>query len=242
MSHDVQLLASTALPERPGGYRGYVGPAPLWYAAVSLRVEPFDALRHAHLASQVALSAPFAQVLHLNYQYGAADFADRYIGVLRRATGAARFNEGRLVGSGAATATPMAVEQLERALFDADLEELSQLESPPTEWEFELDDVDFEVQFERPRTSLDEVMVVAPDKHTNVESLLANSTNLRCVSLFDWARAEPTWLSRLAKRCSRRNVRLNELTHVIVPISPAGWGADGKLQMKLYDSCLFELE
>lgn len=235
MSRDVDLLARAPLPPRPGGYLGSWGPSPLWYAAASIRVSPFDPARHEALARQVPAQGPFVEVIHVSYPPAAGEHAESYLGVLQRATGAARFVEGRYDGAKLLSPAPRTLEELEQAFFRIDVEELSFLETPIEPWERALGDEQFLMTFGRARPkdepALQDVLLVRPGKLPEVRSLVnAHPTSVRLLTLFEWVRAEPTRLSLLAARCPGEPLR--QLTHLVLPIGPDG------LDEKLFFSLL----
>lgn len=120
MSHDAYILAQKSLPARPGGWR-HTPDAPLWFAAVHVGVYPVEG--RAFLQSFVDAQGGAVEVIALNYRASAAEFAARYVDVLRRATGGAVVVDQTLRHPCVA-ARPMSREALDRALLRADLEEL----------------------------------------------------------------------------------------------------------------------
>jgi len=218
MSHDVILLARAALPPRVGGYHGAWGPAPLWYAAVSIRVAAFHSTQHDALVRQVPRSSgPFVAVVHVSYGTPAAEHAKGYLRALQTATGSARFVEGRYDGGVLPRPEPRTVEELERAFFRVDLDELSFLESAPEPWDAMLSDDEFLTTFGRsrpPGPRLQDVLLVRAEALARVEALVSG-TQAQVRPLFEWIREEPTRLSLVAARCSGETLR--QLAHVVLP-------------------------
>ncbi len=150
----------------------------------------------------------------------AAEHAQGYLQVLQTATGSARFVEGRYDGREIPEPKPRTVEELERAFFRIDVDELSFLEHPPEAWESMLSDDEFETTFGRarpdPSPSLQDVLLVPAKALEAVETLVSGHTErVRLRSLFEWVREEPTRLSLVASRCPGEPLR--QLSHVVVP-------------------------
>lgn len=235
MSHDVLLLARAALPPRTGGYHGSWGPSPLWYAAVSIRVAAFHPTQHDALVRQLPRAhGPFVAVFHVSYGSPAAEHATGYLRVLQAATGAARFVEGRYDGHPLPAPEPRTVEELERAFFRVDLDELSFLERPPEPWEAMLSDDEFETTFGRlrpPSPLLQDVLLVRSEALPKVEALVSETSGAAQVrTLFEWIREEPTRLSLVAARCPGEALR--QLSHVVLPAK------DRSLDEKLFFALL----
>ncbi|HSN99209.1 MAG TPA: hypothetical protein VLS89_13030 [Candidatus Nanopelagicales bacterium] len=121
MSHDAFILAKRPLPARPGGW-SHERNAPLWFAAVDIGIYPVKG--REYLKPFLDEQGGAVELISLSFRAPAAEYAERYWDVLRRATGGAVVVNQRLF-SKSLEPRAMSLEDIERALLEADLQELS---------------------------------------------------------------------------------------------------------------------
>jgi len=120
MSHDACILAKQPLPPRKGGWTNDPM-APLWFAAVDIHVRSADS--HDFLKELLDVQGGAAEILSLSFRHPAAEYADSYLHVLRRATGGAIVMNG-VLSSKSLEPQPMSADDIERGLLEIDLREL----------------------------------------------------------------------------------------------------------------------
>jgi hypothetical protein len=235
MSHDTLILAKVPLPERRGGWRGQVGPAPLWYAAVSLHVRPWDDARPVY-AEHAAAQGGCAQVLQLSYRHVAFEFADRYVDVLRVATGGTVITNG--VKMSTLPAQPKTVEAIEQALFEQDLASLD--EEPPDadgyQEQHEMDEDLYTTAYDRPQPrfgpEVDVVYLLEDDPPTAIPGV-------RVQSLREWAAGEPNLLG-LAAQVVGHGGSLRRSRAVVTCLRAPGLSVEHKLALERFHEALVD--
>lgn len=216
MSFETLVLARRPLPPRPAGWNGYHGPEPLWFAAVSLYVASGEGAtaRFGSATEQAAArQGGAAQVITLDYASAAADFVEWYGSVLGRATGGTVITNGVVMGD-PVEAPPPTLEQIEDALFDADLKEIDLSDLRPDDTMLRLDDETYELAFGRPAPRFDpppDALVVCEGE---LPDLAAAGATVTVRSLRDWVRPEPQLLTLVAS-ARRRGQSMRDLGHVV---------------------------
>jgi hypothetical protein len=220
MSIDAVILAKQPLPPRDGGWQGYRGPAPLWYAAVDMRVSPYVAGRRPNLDSFVAGQGGAAEVISLNWKFRASEFASDYCSLLCQLTGGTVLVEGNLTSRCPAPRIAT-VAELEQRLFRVDMTELDCLcaeGSPPEPWEADLDDELFELTFGRPRPNRGpkpDGGIFLLKKELSADELPA-LTGVRAVRVpfMDWARQDHSRIAQVVQE-GGRGIKLGALAQVL---------------------------
>ncbi len=218
MSHHSMILAQVPLPERPGGWHGQSGRSPLWYAAVNLNVTPWNDARPVY-AEHAAAQGGCTQVLSLSYRHAAVEFADRYIDVLRLATGGTVITNGVVMSK--LPARPSTVEAIEQALFEQDLAELDH--DPPDELPHDWsDDEMYELYFNRPRPNFgpEGGLVYLLDRDPP-----ATIPGVRVQTLREWVDGEPNRLG-IAAQVVRKGRSLARTRAVVTELRGVPLSAD----------------
>jgi hypothetical protein len=215
MSIDAVILAKQPLPYREGGWQGYRGPAPLWYAAVSMKVTPYEGRARPDLEPSIAAQGGVAEFIWLNWHWSAGEFASDYCVLLCQLTGGTVVVEGRptfrcpepIIAS---------VAELEQRLYRVDVTELDC--SRPEARETEIDDELFELKFGRPRPQRgpkppDGIFVLKKEL-TESDLPAIDGVRLRRVSFMEWARQDYSRLAQVLVE-GGRGITLSELVQVV---------------------------
>jgi hypothetical protein len=215
MSIDAVILAKQPLPYREGGWQGYQGEAPLWYAAVRMRVTPFEGSARPDLEPAIAAQGGVAEFIWLNWHWSAGEFAQDYCALLCQLTGGTVVVEGRTTFR---CQKPIiaSVAELEQRLFRVDVTELDC--SEPQVWSTEDDDELYELKFGRPRPQRgpkppDGIFVLTKEL-TESDLPTIDGVRLRRVSFMEWARRDPSRLPQVLAESSR-GMMLSKLVQVV---------------------------
>ncbi len=233
MSHDTVILAQVPLPERAGGWQGQSGRSPLWYAAVNLRVKPWNDAQPDY-AAHAAAQGGCTQVVSLSYRHAAYEFADRYIDVLRAATGGTVITNGVVMST--LPARPSTVEAIEQALFEQDLAALDD-EPPEGLSDYWMENELYAQIFDRPRPSF------APD--VDLVYLLEKDPpeaipGVRVQTLREWVGGEPNLLG-VAAQVVRDGGSLRRTRAVVTGLRGVPLSSDEERAFERYVEALIDV-